>query len=740
MIFLFSCVSTPKEPVVHQISFQGNGGYWSETNDENLRSAMKQKTNQNLAFLSPDLWMSPYESQTLKKDAKRIELWYAHHGYFDAKFQGWNISTFPSIFSSYPHLSIEGVVEEGEPALVRGVYIDGDMYGTLKKQIRRVNSIKRGDVFSMEDIEDLEYAIGSFLQAKSYARPKIESQVLVWPEACSELKYHKGKCQTANVKAHCQDKCGQHTHKIEDCRETCTSLIQKMELCEDDGSCFTKLAKESPYLDFLHREEGTVVDLLLNINPGPSYRFGRIHLKGETTIPLEPVLDKILIEAEVTPGSRFTMEKIYEAQEALYNMGLFSVVNILPRYEEDVGLAHLDIELTQTSFGDLNLGVGAEYDLGNFGINILGEVDYSNLWNRLIQVHWKNELGYAWLPQNIGDETFQSQHGFVGTSQLRFLVPNLYRSYLSFDTVVFNEWGMRPGYQFGFLALNPSLQYLLPIPNQKSNFCTLRLGYEISYRNYFNVTPTLRDSLFPYLLSSIQQELILDGRDHNVYTKGGQYLSTLISRNWPILGTSTAFTKLSFEHRMYGSLNALYELPIGKKKLRGYLKSKKINTPELPITFAFRWSSGVILTADEPDSVPFDDRFLLGGGNDVRGWRLFHLGPYICRDETQCLSNGSQLSQDILPQGGNFRFFGNLEARYYTPAGYGLVLFFDGGRVWPTFQDMQWEQLQYSAGIGFRYKSSIGPFRFDIARRMSDDVLFQEEPRWALHLALSESF
>jgi len=335
MLFFLACASIDKEPVVHQISFQGNGGYWSATNDENLRSAMKQKTNQNLAFLAPDLWMTPYNSQMLKQDAHRIELWYAHHGYFDAKFQGWNIANYPALFSSHPHLAIEGTIDQGKPALIRSVNIVGDMYGTLKRRIQRVNFIKKGDVFSMEDVEYLEYAINSFLHDRSYALPEIDTEVLVWPEECALLKHHKGKCLIANLEAYCGAKCA--------------ALIQSIEDCEEDRACIST----HPYQDFIQPEKGTVVDLQLHVAPGPSYRFGRIHLKGETTIPLEPVLDKILVDAEVTPGSSFTSDKLYAAQEALYNMGLFSVVNIIPNYEKDVGLAHLDVELTQSSFGNL---------------------------------------------------------------------------------------------------------------------------------------------------------------------------------------------------------------------------------------------------------------------------------------------------------------------------------------------------------------------------------------------------
>ena len=148
MLFFIACASTPKSPVVHQVSFQGNGGYWSDTNDENLRGAMFQKTNKPFAFLAPELWMVPFESDSLDDDAQRIKIWYAHHGYFEAQFQGWDIVEYPSIFSGRPHVTIEGLIDEGEPAYVRSVQIKGDMYGQLRRQLSRIHTIKKGDVFS----------------------------------------------------------------------------------------------------------------------------------------------------------------------------------------------------------------------------------------------------------------------------------------------------------------------------------------------------------------------------------------------------------------------------------------------------------------------------------------------------------------------------------------------------------------------------------------------------------------
>ncbi|MAA79224.1 MAG: hypothetical protein CL916_08180 [Deltaproteobacteria bacterium] len=723
MIFLFACISSSKSPVVESISFRGNGGYWSTTNDEQLRNAMKQKENRVFGFLAPDLWMVPYNQNYLDQDGQRLEVWYAHHGYFDAKFQGWNQSVVPSIFSLRPHIRLEGVVSEGSPALIRTIGIHGDMYGTLRKGLQRILSPYKESVFSLEDIEYVEELLRSYLHERSYAKANIKTDILVWPNDCIDVRHHQGQCIIANLEAYCE----------RECRE----VIQRVARCGTDNACITQVN----YKKWIRTEKSTVVDVRFHVDIGASYRFGEIHIHGDTNVPLEPVLDKVVQEARLRPGSSYKLDKIYRAQEVLYNMGLFSVVNIVPNYDEGAELVRIDIELEQTSFADVNLGVGAENDLGNLGVHLLGEFNHNNLWNRLMQVRWKNELGYAWLPQNLDTGGYEFQQGFVGTSQLQFLVPNLYRSLLSFDGGIIGEAGLKPGYQFGLLALQPSLRYLLPVKGRKIGFCTFRLGYELSYRFYFQEEDSIKDVLFPYVLSSIQQEVILDGRDKAVYTSGGQYFSMLLERSTALYGKTPSFHRLSFEHRAFLLLDSLYSMYIGKDTIRKRLLERKIEPISLPVTMAFRWSGGLLLPAKGDDgNIPFDDLFVLGGGSDVRGWAPFRLGPYRCSDDVICLQDGVQQSRDIIPVGGLLRVFGNLEARYYTPEGYGAVLFLDAGRVFATRQDWNLESLEYSAGIGLRYKSSIGPFRLDIARRLGNNSYFQEEPRWAFHLALSESF
>ena len=725
LLFLWACASTSKSPVVHRIRFHGNGGIFSDTSDANIRRAMKQKENQNFSFLAPDLWMSPYQERMIKDDAHRIETWYAHQGYFQAKFLGWNLQNYPALFSSRPHLYIEGHVHEGEAALIRNIEIQTDLFGSQRKYLSRWVSIKQNDIFRMEDVTYSEVLLQEFLQGRGYAQATVEANIQVWPEVCSNLKYHQGLCVISNMKAHCP----------KNKKEICLDLQKRIHKCEENMTCIRKI----PYESFVKEEAGTVVDITYDIKTGPSYRFGEIHIEGDTRVPLEPLLDKMIFEAKIKPGGKFQIQKLYEAQELIYAMGLFSVVNIKPNFEEESALAHITIELSEALPGEANLGVGGEKEPSRLGLNILARLTHQNLMNRLIQLNWRNEFGYGFLTQT-GETNRQFRHGPLGESELRILFPNLYRTWLSFDTTLLGEWGIQQNYNFAFVTLEPSLQFRIPFSFLQADFLTFGIGYLLSYRHYFNVQEAAPD-IVPYFLTGLQQEFTLDGRDNTISTSRGHYLSVNVSEEYLISQTQGLLVRGSIEHRLYQPLQDLLLFRFNRTSLRQVLKNRGIDISQLPGVIAARWSIGALnISSPGEYLVPRDTRFFLGGGTDVRGWRPFVLGPYQCRTSTSCIQNGVQLSDDIVPSGGRLRFFTNLEYRYYTPAGYGFVIFADSGRVWQNIENFDLGTLETTVGLGLRYKSSIGPFRFDIAYRLGDNPYFQQESKWGWHIALYEMF
>lgn len=122
------------------------------------------------------------------------------------------------------------------------------------------------------------------------------------------------------------------------------------------------------------------------------------------------------------------------------------------------------------------------------------------------------------------------------------------------------------------------------------------------------------------------------------------------------------------------------------------------------------------------DALPNDRLLYAGGGGSVRGYEFRSISP---------------LDEDDDPTGGRSLVEGSIELRYRFLEDYGIVPFFDAGTVtedvFPSFD----EDVQYAAGLGFRYYSAIGPIRADIAVPLNprDD----DEPV-AFYISIGQAF
>lgn len=98
-------------------------------------------------------------------------------------------------------------------------------------------------------------------------------------------------------------------------------------------------------------------------------------------------------------------------------------------------------------------------------------------------------------------------------------------------------------------------------------------------------------------------------------------------------------------------------------------------------------------------NLPVSRRFFAGGGGSARGFEYQSVGPED--------ANG-------IPIGGRglLEFSGELRWRRDKPLGF--VAFLDGATV-STDQSVRFEEIRYSAGLGVRYKTPVGPIRFDLA-------------------------
>jgi translocation and assembly module TamA len=98
-------------------------------------------------------------------------------------------------------------------------------------------------------------------------------------------------------------------------------------------------------------------------------------------------------------------------------------------------------------------------------------------------------------------------------------------------------------------------------------------------------------------------------------------------------------------------------------------------------------------------SLPPDQRFYAGGSATVRGFRYQSIGPRFPNND---------------PTGGTGVAAGTVEFRQRILGNYGAVAFVDAGQVNAngTAFTSTW---RVGAGVGFRYYTSIGPIRLDVA-------------------------
>jgi outer membrane protein insertion porin family len=121
-------------------------------------------------------------------------------------------------------------------------------------------------------------------------------------------------------------------------------------------------------------------------------------------------------------------------------------------------------------------------------------------------------------------------------------------------------------------------------------------------------------------------------------------------------------------------------------------------------------------------AVPQSERFFSGGADSLRGFPINGAGPQ--RPVSVC-SNPNDPSTCTLisvPVGGDMLAIFNSELRFPIPLkkDLGGVLFYDGGNVYKNINLRQFgDDYTHTIGFGFRYKTPVGPIRFDVGRRLT---------------------
>ncbi|HEC59323.1 hypothetical protein LCGC14_0686970 [marine sediment metagenome] len=164
--------------------------------------------------------------------------------------------------------------------------------------------------------------------------------------------------------------------------------------------------------------------------------------------------------------------------------------------------------------------------------------------------------------------------------------------------------------------------------------------------------------------------------DDTIYTKHGGKLSVSLSGASESILSDTSF---------------------GQVVVRGkYIKSVTENG-----RFITRGTLGATEVTDFT-KLPSSLRFFAGGDNSIRGFDFESLGP---------------LGDDGKVEGGRYLAVGSLEYEQMIVGNWGAAVFTDFGNAMNTWDD----PLEYSVGVGARWRSPVGLIRLDVATGLSQD-------------------
>ncbi len=698
--------TTDMDPIVLDVSIRGNGSAFSGTGDYLVESAMVQQDSPRFWRLSPRERATRLNTDELYRDAWRIETWYAHQGFFDARFLGWEVVSVRSREGRTPVVSVIGHVDEGPATMITAVSwvlvddqgrpleqsFESVVGGPLARQLRNKAPAQVGDRF----------ILGAHNETKAETELRLEDMSFAYATVYGEVDIHADE-QTAELRYLCR--------------------------------------------------------------PGPPCRFGELTLSGESKVPERLIRDQF----DITSGQAYSAKAIASTQRDLFALGTFSVVNVVAELETPEPLPPSEgvveapappsdvvpvrIELQDSRWRQLRIGGGVAAENGKQQLRTSVDFRHSNLLNRLLNLQIEAQGGYTWLADGVdvlSEDTAaeaSSEQLSGGPSVLLGLgldAPRFLRPGWRLENELSFELGVEESYQFATPAFATALTW------SPRRHWTLGLGSSLQYFSYFNTIDSWRalstsgsdlDTQNPYFLTLLSQSLLYDSRSDPIAPVRGSYVSLTLDEALP--PGMFDFMRLEIEGRHYVPVGRLLDALVG-----WYPR----------MTLAGKLGGGLIrpyrLFGDGRDSVPFAERLYLGGSNSVRGWQNDHLGPYAwscADDDTWSFSDGStQLSDEeseclaeIIPTGGQLSTFGSLELRTYLPGQWedvGFALFADAGMAWSELAEVRELPPQVSLGAGVRYKTPVGPLRVDFARRLSDPAFFAHEDRFAFYFSLSEAF
>jgi len=659
-----------------------------------------------------------YEENAVDQDLidegqRNLKSYFQTKGYFDA--------TVDSRVDKHDGLmNVVYEVSRGEKHIVKGVYFDGDHYFT-DKQLQPHVLIKKGFLFLHGDYSEQTMrksvdALTGLYKDAGFAgvsvRPKVED---FNPEVDVTFEIAEGLQDTvASIQV------------LDNKTQSLSTLTRKHPLVLKPGKPYSPRLLEadrsqllaayldlgylnvnfhssvSPAADDLHK-----MNVTYTINEGPQAFISNVVLLGPQHTKRQ-FIQKIY-GAQIQPDQPLSETKFLQAQSDLYDLGIFDWASIRAlRPIVDQTQEEVLVKIHESPLNSMDIGGGLEIipRSGNVPANsvVVPGIPPISLGNKFT-VSQKSYVG----PRFTFDFSRHDIRGRAETATAGTVLSRLdQRVFFTYTDPHLHgsSWSSLLNFSAERTTENPiytaelgSASIQVEKALNKKQTKNLILRYSFQRTNLYNIIiPGLVLPQDQHVrLSTFEVEYVRDTRDNPLDAHHGIFQSFDFGVTPTAFGSSANFVRFLGQTSFY-------------KPVKPWLV----------------WANNFRLGLAKPFSgsdVPLSERFFSGGADSLRGFPINAAGPQ--RPVPVCSNPADQSTCTLIsvPEGGDMLFIFNSEARFPLPfkEGLGGVVFYDGGNVYSNINLRQLaDNFTHSVGVGVRYRTPVGPIRFDLGYRITN--------------------
>jgi outer membrane protein insertion porin family len=617
--------------------------------------------------------------ESVQEAIDRIRDLYKSEGYYHAQIAA-------GVQSEKDLIKITFIVHEGKKVILKKIDFQGS--SLAPDVIKKIMPLEEEKPYNENILDASREAILRFYNALGYLKTDITGIEKKFQKDGTELEL------IFNIKEGPQTKI--KTIKIDGNKNIGTREIMKV-LRLREGKLYNtidigdaryrilSLYNAHGYLDAIVDVESEIDEdkafITFRIKENKPSVVGKIIYRGN----LKTKLKIIQRELTLNEGDPINYDELLKTKQRLYKLGIFNSVSIDTLEPIKIGEDRLQRDVLVTL---------KEGNAGTFEIS-LGYGDYEKFRGAL-DINYRNIGGYNRQAGFRTEVSSVDQRFVFSFKEPRlFNDPNLPLSVLLTKE---NKRSVNLDTNEVFYKIDRT-SLLLSVEREIKKNWKANLSYEYSFVDTKDVQPGVilsKEDTGTLAIGSVSTALFYDNRDDPFDPSSGSLQGIVLKFASRVFLSESEFIK--------GTVQSSWYFRLARK-----------------VVFAFSLRGGAAYSLDHIKELPLIERFFLGGRSTVRGYNNDTLGPK---------------GTDGNPTGGNIFALANGEFRFSVKKGFGFVTFLDTGNVWKLAENMD-AKLKYTAGVGLRYKTPVGPVRLDYGYKLNKE---KGESSGEVHFSFGQAF